>query len=352
MKTPQQLLPSAASALLLLSSPSSASFLRGQRQRELPSGDELVGLHKLHKKNNDSLMLSKTQPQQQAEGGDDRDKTRIIGGSEAEEHRHSYAAALSDSIGQYCGGSLILPNVVLTAAHCKEGNNNKPNDKVNYDVILGSHDLTDNDDDIPENDGQVIAAKREVPHPDYDSQLTDNDFMLVFLDSDADLSDSRVGLVSMNSDPLVPALYQRVTSMGWGDTDPDDDVTTLSDVLMSVGVDVISNQECDDSQGEASWGSDNYHDQITDNMLCATRANRDSCQGDSGGPLVIKNNNAGADVQVGVVSWGIGCAHGDFPGVYARVSRAYAWIESEVCSGDAVQKEKATQAGFNCGLFG
>lgn len=343
MKTPQQILPSAASALLLLSSPSSASFLRGQRQRELPSGDERVGLHKLHKKNNDSLMQSKTQPQQQAEEGD-RGKTRIIGGSEAVEDRHSYAAALSDSIGQYCGGSLILPNVVLTAAHCKEGNNNKPNNKVNYDVILGRHDLNDND-------GQVIRAKREVPHPNYDSQLTDNDFMLVYLEEDATLSDT-VGLVSVNSDPSLPAETQEVVSMGWGDTHAADDITWLSDVLMQVGVNVISNEECDDSQGEASWGSDNYHDQITDNMLCARDNGQDSCQGDSGGPLVIKRGNASTDVQVGVVSWGIGCAHRDFPGVYARVSSAYAWIEGEVCSsGDEVQREQAIQAGFNCGLF-
>ena len=91
------------------------------------------------------------------------------------------------------------------------------------------------------------------------------------------------------------------------------------------------NEECDKSDGE--FGS--YEGQITSNMLCAREegGGEDSCQGDSGGPLVIKGANASEDVQVGVVSWGIGCASKDYPGVYARVSAQYDWIKGEVCKG-------------------
>ena len=87
---------------------------------------------------------------------------------------------------------------------------------------------------------------------------------------------------------------------------------------MEVDVNVITNEECDKSDGE--FGS--YEGQITSNMLCAREegGGEDSCQGDSGGPLVIKGANASEDVQVGVVSWGIGCASKDYRGVYARVS--------------------------------
>ena len=253
--------------------------------------------------------------------------TRIIGGSEAKEDRFSYAVSLSDHIGHFCGGSLIAKDVILTAAHCQGGN---------YNVVLGRHDVNDND-------GEVIAMKKELPHPNYDSQSTNMDFMLVFLDSA--VSATNVDLVTLNSDSSVPDVGDAVTVMGWGDVDIRDDVSELSDVLMNVQVNVISNQECDDSEGTIDGYYDNYNNQITQDMLCAKvdGGGEDSCQGDSGGPLVIKGANS-QDVQVGVVSWGIGCASEHFPGVYARVSRAYDWIEKEVCKGSS----HASEAGFDC----
>jgi len=252
--------------------------------------------------------------------------TRIIGGNEANEDRYSYAVSLQDRIGHFCGGALIAKDVILTAAHCQGGQ---------YDIILGRHDSNDSG-------GEAIPMKQELPHPNYDSYSTDNDFMLVFL-KDA-VSVSNVDLATLNSEPSVPSVGQAVTAMGWGDTDIRDDVSELSDVLLHARVNVISNGECDASEGEIDGWYDNYHGQITENMLCAKRNERDSCQGDSGGPLVIRGGNASSDVVVGVVSWGVGCASEHFPGVYARVSSAYDWIESEICKGS----NYASEAGFNC----
>lgn len=254
---------------------------------------------------------------------------RIIGGSEANEDRYSYAVSFQDDIGHFCGGSLIAQDVILTAAHCKGGP---------YNVVLGRHDLNDDD-------GQVIPMKQEVPHPDYDSYSTDNDFMVVFLEEP--VSAINVDLVSLNSQSSVPSVGQAVTAMGWGYTDISDDNSPLSDVLMQVRVDVISNEDCDASEGTSDGWDDNYHDQITQNMLCASRNQRDSCQGDSGGPLVVKGGSANSDVQVGVVSWGVSCAHEDFPGVYARLDKAYSWIERQVCEGSSY----ASEAGFDCSSF-
>jgi len=248
------------------------------------------------------------------------DENRIIGGDEAKEDFYSFTVALQDSSGFFCGGSLIAKDVVLTAAHCK----GPP-----FDVVIGRHDLNDND-------GQVISITRQLPHPDYNEDTTDNDFMLVFL---SEPTTQNVDLVKINNDPSVPEVGDRVTVMGWGDTDRRDHVSTTSDVLMEVNVRVVSNSVCEKS----SDGYDTYRGAITNNMLCANADLQDSCQGDSGGPLV--NTRGGRLEQIGVVSWGIGCASDDFPGVYARLSRAYGWIEGEVCSRS---REYAEEAGFEC----
>mmetsp|Transcript_24864 Transcript_24864/g.52059 ORF Transcript_24864/g.52059 Transcript_24864/m.52059 type:complete len:283 (-) Transcript_24864:263-1111(-) len=153
-----------------------------------------------------------------------------------------------------------------------------------------------------------------------------------------------IDLISLNDESDDPEVGDEATVMGWGDTDIDLDVSTLSNVLLEVDVNVISNKDCDDSSGTIDGWADSYKGQITSNMLCAKANLQDSCQGDSGGPLVTR----GAEKQIGVVSWGIGCASRDFPGVYARVSRAYSWIEREVCKGS----DYASEAGFDCGSNG
>jgi len=242
---------------------------------------------------------------------------RIIGGSEAPSNKYKFIASLQDGQGHFCGGSLITKNAVLSAAHCQGGS---------YSVALGRHEWD-------ENGGQKIQMKKEVPHPNYNDRTTDNDFNIVFLKEPATLGVD-VELVSINPQSSLPADGDKVTVMGWGVTSPSGN-GGVSDKLMEVDVNVISNQEC----GNSGQGQDSYKGQITGNMLCARANNKDSCQGDSGGPLVKGN------VQVGVVSWGIGCAEPSFPGVYARISKAYDWIESEVCSEN---KQYAEEAGFDC----
>jgi|TARA_B100001142_G_scaffold108856_1_gene110867 hypothetical protein len=98
--------------------------------------------------------------------------------------------------------------------------------------------------------------------------------------------------------------------MGWGATSSGG--TTSTD-LLEVTVPAVSHSDC----------STNYGDSIRrETMFCAGRTGKDSCQGDSGGPIVRKSDQR----QVGVVSWGIGCAWSGYPGVYSRVSVARAWL--------------------------
>merc|ERR1712151_873860 len=124
---------------------------------------------------------------------------------------------------------------------------------------------------------------------DYDPQTTDNDYMIVVLERAVEAD---VDLVQISPD-VVP-VDAAVTVMGWGDTNIDLDISELAIELMETEVRTISNEECDASNGTLtdSLGSydENYHQQITGNMLCAENEHRatDSCQGDSGGPLVIR----------------------------------------------------------------
>lgn len=174
----------------------------------------------------------------------------------------------------------------------------------------------------------MIDVKTEVPHPQYISSKTDNDFNLIFLFEEVEAD---VELVSLNSNSNLPNTQDSVTVMGWGDTIASEEYSQLSNTLKEVEVNVVSNQVCSRANGYVGGFYSSYSRAITPNMLCAQAPGRDSCQGDSGGPLVMKGSDGNQDVQVGVVSWGMGCANPDFPGVYARVSSAYSWIRDEVC---------------------
>jgi trypsin len=243
-------------------------------------------------------------------------KKRIIGGFQAPTGRYPYTVSLQNpDTGHFCGGSLIAKDVVLSAAHCAG---------VSYEVVIGRYDLDSGD-------GDVVQKEREVPHPKYNPSSTDNDFNLIFLTRK---TTADVPIVKLNKEKSVPSATDAVEVMGWGDTDASEWSQRLSDVLRSVEVNVVTNEECSQAKGYVGWFNyESYEGSITSNMLCAQDTNQDSCQGDSGGPLIIKGNDSGGadDVQVGIVSWGIGCAESGFPGVYSRISSAYEWIRSEVC---------------------
>lgn len=76
-----------------------------------------------------------------------------------------------------------------------------------------------------------------------------------------------------------------------------------------------------------------YDGFVDENMLCAWQLNTDACQGDSGGPMIYASTdgNPENDKQIGIVSWGLGCALSDFPGVYSRVSAEMDWLTQQVC---------------------
>lgn len=238
---------------------------------------------------------------------------RIVGGTVADDHEYPWQAALV-GFGQFCGGSLIDPNWVLSAAHCfYDTSGNQTTFANDFDIYLGVNNL---------NEGVRRSVAQLIIHPGYNPFNQRNDIALIKLAETASLS-CEVNTIrhAAPADSSKFGAGQTATITGWGDLFSGANAGT--DQLREVSVPIVSQAICRDSYGDSS---------ITDGMLCAGLAagGKDSCQGDSGGPLVVADGDG--FIQAGVVSWGFGCADPGFYGVYTRVSEYKSWIDGHIAS--------------------
>ncbi|MCG3134204.1 MAG: hypothetical protein HMLKMBBP_01496 [Planctomycetes bacterium] len=212
---------------------------------------------------------------------------RIVGGTPASLNQYPWMASIQAPWGaHYCGGTVIDPLHILTAAHCEV----LPGDRV----VVGRVDLS-------AGGGEVRTVARAIRHADYNPSTMTDDISLLTLDAPVSALP-----VTLGEAPQTGAA----TAIGWGVLNEGDAQTP--DALQHVDVPITGNEVCAAA----------YNGGITAKMVCADGEGRGSCQGDSGGPLIAGGR------QAGITSFGVGCARAEWPGVYTRVSSYADWIEA------------------------
>jgi secreted trypsin-like serine protease len=229
---------------------------------------------------------------------------QIVGGKEATPHQFTFMVHLGyTSTSSWCGASVIDVNWVLTAAHCVDG-------EVARDIIVvaGDHLLS-----IGGEGEQVRRGIQIIIHPNYNHQTFNHDIALIKLNRPF-VFNKKVSMIGVGNLP-APATVLRV--IGWGVLSED---SVFTDSLQRVNVPLVSTVDCQAA----------YPGQTTNNMFCAglKAGGKDACQGDSGGPIL--NRVDGVWQQIGIVSWGDGCARPNAYGVYTKLQNYVQWINHKI----------------------
>ena len=220
-------------------------------------------------------------------GGASADQ-QIVGGIRASTAEHEHVVYLANRNGfQFCGGTLVARNKVVTAAHCTTGK-----EPADMRVVAGR-------DDKESTDGTVAKVTKIWRHPDFRGVQSGADVAVLTLGSRLSYRPAEL--------PRDEAFYEAgtlSTILGWGRTREGGDTSRY---LLAATVPVVSDADCTRS----------YQRFSADSMVCAGYPDGgvDACQGDSGGPMMV------GTTLVGIASWGDGCARPNKPGVYTRVSR-------------------------------
>jgi secreted trypsin-like serine protease len=223
----------------------------------------------------------------------------IVGGTRASTEQYPNEVYLTNRNGfQFCGGTLVAPQKVVTAAHCALAYR-----MAELRVVAGR-------DDKQSRAGAVATLTRLWVHPLYADVQSGADVAVLTIDRRLPLRTAAV------AEPTAAGLYQPgslATVLGWGRTT---EGGPASRYLRAAQVPLVADAEC----GRA------YPNFAADSMVCAgyRAGGVDTCQGDSGGPMIVGRT------LIGISSWGSGCAQPGKPGVYTRVSRYAALIAAQL----------------------
>jgi secreted trypsin-like serine protease len=214
----------------------------------------------------------------------------VVGGTRAAQGEFPWMVRLSMG----CGGALYTPQIVLTAAHCVS----RTGANTSITATLGVVDLQSSS-------AKTVKSTYVHRSPTYPTS-TGGDWALIKLASPVS------GIATLPIATSTANNSGTFTVAGWGAAT---EGGAQQRYLLKASVPFVSDSTC-----AAQGGS--YSDLIPSAEICAgnvTAGGVDTCQGDSGGPM-FRRDSAGAWIQVGIVSWGEGCARPNAPGVYTEVS--------------------------------
>ncbi|GGW32603.1 S1 family peptidase [Streptomyces xantholiticus] len=216
----------------------------------------------------------------------------VVGGTRAAQGEFPFMVRLSMG----CGGALYAKDIVLTAAHCVSGSGNDTGITATAGVV-----------DLRSSSAIKVRSTKVLQAPGYNG--TGKDWALIKLERPIDLPTLKIADTTAYNNGTF-------TVAGWGAAR---EGGTQQRYLLKAQVPFVSDAAC----GQA------YDELVANEEICAgyNEGGVDTCQGDSGGPM-FRRDTAGAWIQVGIVSWGYGCARAGYPGVYTEVSTFASAIRS------------------------
>ncbi|XP_034883715.1 ovochymase-1 [Mirounga leonina] len=236
----------------------------------------------------------------------------IVEGEEACPHCWPWQVGVRFLGSHQCGGAILNPTWILTAAHCVQSKNNP----LFWTIVAGDHDRT-----LKEPTEQVRRVKRMVVHEDFDRRSSDSDIALIQLSSPLKFNSVvRPVCLPQSTEPLLSSEICAVT--GLGSISEDGGLTRR---FQQIRVSMLESEGSERTYSSHPGG-------LTEKMMGAGFADsggKDFCQGDSGGSLVCRHET-GPFVLYGIAGWGAGCAQPRKPGVFAKASVFLDWIQSKI----------------------
>ena len=244
---------------------------------------------------------------------------RIVGGVDASISDYPWQVALTSPFGYgFCGGSIINDSWVLTAAHCVSGESSS-----SLYIRAGASGTY-------AEGGDSYSVSQIISHPNYFGNS--NDIALVQINGQFNFG-TNVQAIDLISEEEITFGAQdagvTATTTGWGALYSGG---PSPNILQTVDLPIVANNVACGSSSDSNGNSGYYScSELDESMICAGVlgvGGQDACQGDSGGPLVVRNSADNGWLLIGATSWGYGCADGNYPGVWAKVSHFLTWISS------------------------